>query len=218
MLTLLKNEIKYNIKHWVPAAGIIFLICILQAASDDFRSYPAYMFAFIMVNNINAFTMKEKRNKLYALLPVTLFKSAVVRVMLIYLPFVLLLAIYITFQFQFNPEPMSSLHALTIVFGVILIIYSTVFIFDDTLTQILKGIGIDKKKIMFILVLFIALLNLLGVLAFMSANKGESSVFIEIIQSVENVVKTTNFARAIFSAGIILTITSIFTFQRRKVY
>ena len=95
MFRLFKAEFNYNI---YPITVLFFLILLIQMPQkvqySDILGFLAPMIAFIMVSGMIDRSDSEKRERRFILLPVSNTRIAAARLLFIFIPFLLVIAIY----------------------------------------------------------------------------------------------------------------------------
>ncbi len=215
MFELLKSELRYNLKHWFPAIGLIILFSYLQTVVEDIAILVS-MCAFVIVNNIYTFTSKENRKRLYLLLPLEPKLAALVRILLLVIPFVIFIALHVYVQFLLDPEGVPRYNNSIILIGIFLIIYSCVFIVKDVLADYFVSKGLNAKKLLMIALMSMVFLNLITVIIFVTSTKDGKGPFIDLIHAMKDIINSGYFSFSMILLGITLSIVTLFTFQNRK--
>ena len=220
MWQLLKTELGYN---WIHLVVIFFvpLIFVYQlSASSENLNFLYVLFAFITVNNMNTFRIKEKRDRCHAILPLSGKKIALARLgSIVIMPCLVIYVVYISLHLLFR-EARSVIDLNMIVgFGILNCLYSAFFVLYDLYSAFLRK---HSSRIILGLVLLGGVFNLLGVFVFIQA-KNSSGIPSVLTNIIEFVTRCNPFAGEYGAAkflvfSLLMALLSITTFGRRRSY
>jgi hypothetical protein len=227
MWKLLKAEIAYrkDIFLLIFLSSVIFFIFLFFYLGKNWPDknvgffFLVYMVFCIVVTAAFNPWIREKRNRRFLLLPVSIRTIGIVRIAAEIIYWFILIALFLGYSlltnaFTVNKETLLALYAQT---GIVLMGYSLACFWGDMVWPIdsESSVSLVEKIIGSILKLFIpVLLFLLGIIQFI----GMSQCYDKVKDIYYHMYQTAAGASVLFFPGFILFILSIFVFEHRKSY
>ena len=218
MVRLLKAEFSYNI---YPIAVLFFLIILIQMPQkmqySDILGFLAPMIAFIMVSGLVDRSDSEKRERRFILLPISHTKIAAARLLYIYLPLLLVIAIYFILNLIREPAD-SEFPPRTVTFtGMFLFIYLLIAIFRDLFIGSMK---ITDRTIMQITItVFVTIFLWVTFIEMIVHPRIEAPAwYIERLIEIFESAYSTGGTAVLYAMSLSLSYLSVFTFLRRRSY
>jgi hypothetical protein len=227
MWELLKAEIEYrkDIIFLIFLSSVIIFIFLLVYFRKNWPDknvgfyFLVYMVFCIVVTAAFNPWIREKRNRPFLLLPVSIRTIGIVRIAAEIIYWFILIALFLVYSllanaFTVNKETLLALYAQT---GIVLMGYSLACFWGDMVWPIDSQSSLSpvEKIIGSILKLFIPLqLFLLGIIQFIAMGQ----CYYKIKDIYYHMYQTATGASALFFPGLILFILSIFVFEHRKSY
>jgi len=219
MSRLLKVEFEYNKFLLLALILITPLISLYQnLGSSEEMAFLVPMIGFLVVNGIVANMGIEKRDTCLSLLPVTPADAAIVRALIILIPFLSVIILHIFLGIIFGRTSYSNYEAEMIITGWYLILYFLILIIRDLfLSSLIRSKGLKRLKIVVYSGLF---LIVFGVLVFLKMYEGDfgSSVFVGFLKNVGGKITSPEGVITSFLVSGILVYLSVTSYVRRKVY
>jgi hypothetical protein len=221
MWQILRAEIAYNRLNY-----LIFLALIVPVlAYDSLReastpTFLAWLFMFLMVNNWNAFRIREKRSFQLAQLPVPAVIVGLARFALIAFFSGSFILAYAVLQALLTPETAVGGRVILCLFALTVTIFTGALIFRDRFVGT-KALGQGKMLIVILIGLATAA-SFYGLIVARRASEsgGATPAFVRVIRfAIDHNPADSNLRTATFvAAGLVLGFLSVVTFTRRKTH
>jgi len=220
MYKILKAELNYHKLSWYSIVLLIPLILLYTGEeSESGTHFIIFLFPYLMINTIIPPRYKEKRDRLFTLLPIVNWHIALERIVLIIAVVSLYLISYSALYALIYPNQPSNFNSITLFFGIIIFIYSIFFIINDIFVHTLKHGSDDRgalTKFKGGMIIFIAILMLAGFYALYAKPPG-LLIFYNLI--AENNPFSGEFGEIKFVfVSLLLAMISVFTFAKRRSY
>jgi len=219
MSRLLKVEFEYNKFLLLALILITPLISLYQhLGSSEEMAFLVPMIGFLVVNGIVANMANEKRDTCLSLLPVTPADAAIVRALIILIPFLSVIILHIFLGIIFGRTSYSNYEAEMIITGWYLILYFLILILRDLfLSSMKRNKALKRVKIIAFSCIFSIVF---GIAVFLKFSEGEigSSVFVVFLKNVGGKIISPEGVITSFLVSGILVYLSVTSYVRRKVY
>lgn len=203
MWRILEADLRYH-------KGILMMFLpLILAYSNGFL--PALAAPFLMVNSIIPFRSREKRDRLQAVLPVTLRQIGMARILLVILPCLAWYLVFLLFWWSYGAAGWEEVRWVMIFFGAIVAGYSVAFLLNDLF---LFTRAATKLIVVGLLLFSLSLWLALD----LKSSASPDFVVIRVIDTAQ----AYNPFRGVFgnflflAASLALAALSVFTFVRRK--
>ena len=221
MWQILKAEIAYNrLNH----LGFLLLIAPLLAYSSVRESAApailAWVLMFLMVNNWNAFRIREKRSLQLVQLPVAVRSVGLARFLLIVFLSGSFMLVYALLQAVFTPETATGARVILCLFGLTVSIFALGLIFRDRFVGT-KALGRGKVLLVTVLGLVVFANFYFLILARRASTTGaEPPAFVRALRFAiaHNPANTAAGTAVLVTVGLALGLLSVITFARRKTH
>ena len=221
MWQIIKSELNYS--WWISALYIILTpaLFLYLYTEKDAPPFLVFLLMFIIAQNYVAFRNKEKRERLFAQLPVAFSRIALSRIFIILSFFFNIALIYLIFASLTDAGAADYLFPLITSICILSIMFGAYFILRDVFLQKFRDRGVRKERMKIFLVLLILAINVLLVLSFIQARNNDTpSVLVSIIRFIENNLPFTwqNGLWEALALTVVICGLSILSFLRRKAY
>lgn len=172
MWHLIRSEFDYSRKLFLGFVAVIPLLSLLVVypIQDFSPNLLAFTMPLLMLQNWAVFRNKEKRGYLQMRLPVSLRHIALTRILLVTLASSCYLVLYAFICFGLMTSGRVNYVALSIIFGIILLVFSVYFILRDLLFDFFRKLGFTKERMLVALLLVMVGFNILGVYVMIQTN------------------------------------------------
>lgn len=216
MWNLLLEEFNYNKLQAVLLYSLVMVISfILINYTDGEANILIALCWFFMIHRAFVLMMKEKRDRLFLLLPLPSWKIGMIRVLIMLIPFFLVIAQYFVIKAIFSEIVIViDDRYLFTMFGIYQIGYTVFFIFRDALKSVLT---LDKSKI----VLIGMIVNLLGTAHFLiiiGDPMDETPLIVKLLGGVFSFLFSIKGIVILFGICGVLYLISVLTFMNKKSY
>ncbi|MFQ5769025.1 MAG: hypothetical protein ACE5HX_00710 [bacterium] len=222
MLNLLKAEFKYHKTIFIVYLSLIPLISIQACYSvivDLSANYVMGMLMLALLQNWIASRNKERRERKYTLLPISIWKIALTRISFIMLTCTGAWVAYFLMTFFIKPAVSLNHTRFILILGLMLIMFSIYYVLRDLLLDFFNRIGWtkDKRKMAAVVIVLGLTLFLMGTFIFALRTEGTATPPSSLIKIIRYFLYDNPFTECIV-LGMILVMISIFTFNHRKSY
>lgn len=214
MWKLLKAEFGYNKINLLVM--MILLLCINFSYGSVNFLMP--MITFLMVNTIFTRMNTEKRVCRYIQLPLSVKQIAVIRLLLILIPFFIVIAIYITVYLLSEPIETEGHRWMILIFGLALFIFQFLLIPQDLFSHSSKRNQIITRTLILIMVVLTFLMALGALLLFMQTKQGTLLGFVKYIPIFFEFISSWKGIILCYLVILGMSCLTVFTFLRRKAY
>ena len=220
MRRLLKAEVGYNWIHLVVIFFVPLIFVYQMAASSENLNFLYVLFAFITINNMNTFRIKEKRDRFHVLLPLSGYKIALARIgSIVIMPCFVIYVVYIFLHLLYGEARTIIDLSMLVGFGILNCFFSAFFVLYDLFSDFLRKYS---SRILLGLVLLGGVINLLGVFVFIRT-KNAGGIPSALADIIEFVISNNPFAgeygvEKFLVLSILLSLLSVTTFGRRRSY
>jgi hypothetical protein len=172
MWRLIRSEFDYNRKLFLGLVAVIPLLSLLVVYPiEDFSpNLLAFTMTLLMLQNWAVFRNKEKRVCQQIRLPLSLRRIALTRILLVMIASSGYLVLYAFICFGLMTSGRVNYVALSMIFGIILLVFSVYFILRDLLLDFFRKLGLTKERMIVALLLVVVGLNILGVYVMIQTN------------------------------------------------
>lgn len=175
MWSILKAEISYNKILFAIYVMLVICVTFLEQTLDDGGRFYVALILFLVIQNWLSFKAKEKRDRLIARLPKSQISIGGLRIGMMIASTALIICVYKVMHLLLGIQghanyPVTGWKLLSYV-SIVLFGFSLFFIITDFLTPRLcelKNFGILKERLFYILILLGILLQILGIVAFIT--------------------------------------------------
>lgn len=205
MWRILEADLRYH-----KSVFLIFLPFIL-AYSKGFL--PAMVVTpWLMVNTVIPFRSKEKRERLLAILPVTLRQIAMARILLVMIPSLAWYLAFFLFWWTYSGIGMEEIRAAMVIWGLIVSGYSVAFAINDVFLFTRMAI---KSIFAALLLLFLGLW-----VAYDFSNSSGAPALTTFLETLQASNPFAGLQGNILLLGVSLALAalSVLTFERRKTH
>lgn len=225
MWPLIKSEIDYHRRIFLAFFSFIPLLWI-YATSPFIEDMPQGMLIFIMIFLMLQywiiFRNKEKRDRRFVMLPVSLRRIAFARILIIMVAGFAYITIYRLLIGFFNPIEFVNSRKLLIAFALILFLFSAYFLSRDLLLVFFRKIGFNKNRMVVAATLLLLGFNLLGLGVMMNRNAADPA-FINIKPVVMFFKTSTLFNTGpgitrLLGVNFLFALLTVISFRRRRAY
>jgi hypothetical protein len=225
MWPLLKAEIAYHKKIFLSFFVFIplfWLYAVYPFMEDMPQGMWIFMMLFLMLQYWNIFRNREKRDRRFAMLPVSPIQIALARILIVICACFAYILLYRLFINLFNPVEYVNTRKLLITVALILFLYSTYFISRDLLLSFFRRIGFNKNRMIAAAVLLLLGLNVLGLAVMMNRNAADPAF--SNINPIITFFKTSSLFNTdpgvakLLGTNFLFALLTVFSFRRRKAY
>jgi hypothetical protein len=221
MWQILRAEIAYNrLNYLIFMAMIVPVLAYDSLRETSTPAFLAWLFMFLMVNNWNAFRIREKRSFQLAQLPVPAVTVGFARFALIVFFSGSFILAYAVLQALLTPETAVGARVILCLFALTVTIFAGALIFRDRFVGT-KAL-IQGKVVIFALVGLVTAAGFYGLIAARRASesRGGTPGFIRVIQfAIDHNPAASNLRTAVFvAASLGLGLLSVVTFTRRRTH
>ena len=174
MWQLIKSDISYHRATFIMLHIVVAALFAFLKFSAEELDFMIFIMAFVIINQINAFRIKEKRDRQHALLPLSVRQIGTARLLTLLIPCATAFFFYYLLDLLFTSgKPVEGLK-LVVLFGLTLLLFSVFLILRDAFYFSTKSRFSNLfGESTFMITLAIGLLAFmsLGLLAFMSFSK-----------------------------------------------
>ena len=220
MWKLIKSDLEYQKNSILLFLGIIFFIFIYNAfISPGNAEFMIFLMTFMMMNSFVTIRAREKRNRLHPRLPLSAREVGGSRILIVYILALLAIGVLFISHQLFQRQVSFPYQRITVLVGISVFLFSLYFIFYDLCRSLFKKYG---RFFVMLGVLVLALFMGLGIVVMKQTNAtgAPPGLMISIIDFVKNnnpLAGNTGWIRFLI-LNLILSIITIFTFNRRKSY
>jgi hypothetical protein len=225
MWSLFKSEIEYHRRIFLAFFGFIPLFWIYAGypfVEDMPQGMWVFVMIFLMLQYWIIFRNREKRDRRFVMLPVSIYQIALARILIMMVAGFAYISVYRLFINFFNPVEYVNSRKLLIAFALIIFFFSSYFIFRDLLLSFFRKIGFNKSRVIVAVTLLMLGLNILGLAVMMNRNAAEPA-FINI-HPIVMFFKTSSLFNSnpgiarLLSANFLFALLTVFSFRRRRAY
>ncbi|MCP4725247.1 MAG: hypothetical protein GY863_09435 [bacterium] len=217
MWKILRSEIEYN--KWMAVAAFLMISMFIWyknwTGTDNDLNFFYFLMPFLILNSVVPIRFKEKRDQKNIMLPVTSRTVGASRIMLIFIPAILIYVMFYLLNSIFSQLETINPGTYILCFNLIIFIYSMFFIFYDLFNSLRKVNFLRYKKAVAIGIFALVLLLALNIFLFKSGlPESYSKPIINVIDSIINSDRTglTRFSvMTLFMAAA-----SVLTYTNRK--
>jgi len=221
MARIIKAELNYN-KRLILGFFCFLPITWILALNELEALPPTYIMfwlVFIMVQNWNSFRNKERREYQIQVLPLSNWRIAAARLMMVVLLSIPVIFIYYLILFIIQPGRFLDFMALLRPFSILMLMFSVYFLLRDSLLYFMRNnniFNITKDRSVTILILLVfwgVVISFMGLLIKPSGLRG----IIEFVIAL-NPFQGQYGLEKLYSLSLILALFTLITFNRRKSY
>jgi len=219
MWQLIKSEFKYNWINFSLCLAAIPLLFLVQLRYRDVGvSFFAFILLVLMINNWNAFQMREKRDFQNIQLPLPVRQVALARILVVLISCAAFLGLFVALRLVLAPATLFEMRLLLNILGLVVSVFSLAFMFRD---RFLGSKALMRGKV--VLVALLAGVLAVNIAAWMAINqaKRQGSELPRITRVFDFIEQhnptTSNLNTVIFLAvSLVLAYLTIETFARRR--
>lgn len=220
MWNLLLEEFNYNKLQAVLLYSLVMVISfILINYTDGEANIFVALCWFFIIHRAFVLMMKEKRDRLFLLLPLPSWKIGLTRVLIMLIPFFLVIAQYFVIKAIFSEIVIViDDRYLFTMFGIYQFAYTVFFIFRDALKSVLT---LDKSKIV-IIGMFVTLMGTAHFLFLLKRFRGgpmdETPLIVKLLGGVFSFLFSIKGIVILFGICGVVYLISVLTFVNKKSY
>ncbi len=211
MWRIILSEIEYNKWMMVAALAVVIMLIVGESMTgkEGSLNFLYFLLPFVVINTMAPMRFKEKRDQRCIVLPVTAVSIGISRIMFIIIPVFFVYFTLFIFDIALSFHNSLSEGTYLLFSGIVVFIYSFFFIMYDLFYMFIN------KRLIAAAVLFLVLALLVNLLLFTNAISGN---FIRnVIDLVDTIINSGRKGLIIFlSITIFFTVSSVFTYMRRK--
>jgi hypothetical protein len=219
MWRLIKSEFRYNWLNFGLCLGAIPLLFLVQLRYRELgASFFSFILLLLMINNWNAFHMREKRDFQHIQLPLPIRRLALARILIVLISCAAFVGLFVVLHLALVRATPINLRLLLTILGLVVSVFSLAFMFRD---RFLGTKALMRGKAL--LVALLAGVLLLNIMTWMAVNQAkqqgsEPPRIARVFDFIEKHNPTTsNLNTAIFlGVSLVLAYLTIETFARRR--
>lgn len=224
MWHFIRAEFDYNRKLFLGFVAVIPLLSLLVVypIQDFSPNLLAFTMTLLMLQNWAVFMNKEKRGYLQMRLPLSLRRIALTRILLVMIASSGYLVLYASICFGVITGGRVNYVALSMIFGIILLVFSVYFITRDLLLDFFRKLGFTKERVIVALLLVVVGFNILGVYVMIQTNTSGTAP-LPVRATFDFLRRNNPFsgeygAVKLLALSTLLVSLTVFSFGRRKSY
>ena len=219
MLSVITTQLIYH--KWVFAIfiSIAFFVLMIDKLLPYSPTFVIFLLGLLTIQNLMIYRSREKREILFARLPVTYRRLASARILLVVFALGIIFVFYLLFRMIFSVEAYDIGLKLTGFYMTLLLLFSAYFCARDLLLYALRHNALyklTKERAQNMIMFSVLLLNLLGLFVFYLRPKVIGHVF-EFIFEHNPYASITGVAK-ITAIALLFVVFSILTYTKRRSY
>ena len=221
MWKLVKAEFSYN-KTYLCMFLIIIPIILYKIHNPD--AMVNFIIGFMTFSFVNSFIIRinaEKRGKLVARLPVSLFQISLARASLVLIPFIFVFVLYFSICLNFDSLRRLDHTTMITIMGIFFSGYFVIFIMRDLFSLFSSEVNLKKAAMLLVSIGIITLTATTFLLWFTVTSKGEQIPipwYLKIITGSFDYIYYGHGIEFIIPVCCLMFIASSFTYTLRKSY
>ncbi|KAA3617088.1 MAG: hypothetical protein D8M58_04170 [Calditrichaeota bacterium] len=221
MWSLIKSEISYLKTLLFVLMGLVPIIIYLGSAFDDIGNMPVLAVMFILIQNWGAMRTKERREFRFYLLPLSVVKIGIARLIILFTYGIIILSEYELLNRLFSVQTLSYKIPSLILFAIIIFGFSIYFIMRDLFLYSFRRIGLTAQRIITALVIAMVAINMLGIYMLIQSRQSDSVGMIGSI--IDTLIQFNPFsgqygALNFIITSILLALLTLVSYPKRQAY